>query len=106
MNVLQLSYSKIAIIFAYCFFGWSFFASALIGYCFGSLFLEPFLKRKVRSFTIEKKLKGFSFFNDIFSNSGFRDYSCTYTVANGDYRVYRVIPSKYLSSLHRLVPEI
>lgn len=46
------------------------------------------------------------FFNDIFSNSGFRDYSCTYSLANGDYRVYRVIPTKYLSSLRRCVPEI
>ena len=46
------------------------------------------------------------FFNEIVSALDYRDFSVTYKVSNGKTVHHRVIPSKYLSSLHRLVPEV
>lgn len=45
------------------------------------------------------------FFNSVASGD-FRDYSVTYAVVCNGAVSYRSLPSKYLSSLHRFVPEV
>ena len=46
------------------------------------------------------------FFNSIETSGDFRDYSVTYAVVCNGTVSHRSLPSKYLSSLHRLVSEV
>ncbi len=46
------------------------------------------------------------FFNDVETSGNFRDYSLTYVVVCNGKVFHRTLSSKYLSSLHRFVPEV
>ena len=65
------------------------------------------LDYSVRSNRFSQAFHCFSrFFNSLESSGDFRDYSVTYSVFCNGAVSYRSLPSKYLSSLHRLVPEV
>ena len=59
----------------------------------------------VRSSRFTQAFSCFSrFFNGIDSSGDLRDYSHTYVVVCNGSVSHRTLPTKYLSSLHRLVP--